>query len=373
MTCLDADVMVIGAGLAGSAAAWALTRRGAEVVVLEGRRVGHLEGSSHGSSRIFRRAYLKPEYVELTGQAQHLWSELAGEHGAPLLRRVGGIDHGPDRQIEQIKAAFDQFGVPSEMLSAAQAEQRWPGMTFAGEVLFHDEAGVINADETVRALLNCATTRGAQLREDAEVDYLEQFPDTVVAHTRDGQAHRARRVVVAAGAWESEILPVDIRDRLPATTVTQQQVFHFPLRHPEVAWPAFIHNAGNEVYGLPSGTDGGKTPAFKVAEHGRGTPTTARTRDFRVDDASRRRITDYVTRWLPGLFPEIVAETTCLYTITDDRDFVLDRVGGIVVASPCSGHGAKFTPLIGELLADLALTDKPGSARFALHPRRLAR
>ncbi|MGI8456596.1 MAG: FAD-dependent oxidoreductase, partial [Propionibacteriaceae bacterium] len=141
---------------------------------------------------------------------------------------------------------------------------------------------------------------------------------------------------------------------------------------PDVDWPVLIHTAGDEIYGLPSGSDGGPAPAFKVAEHERGTVTTATTRNYLVDPGSRSRMIDYVGRWLPGLVPEVAAETTCLYTTTDDRDFVLDRVDGIVVASPCSGHGAKFTPVLGELLADLALTDEPGSPRFALRPRRSA-
>lgn len=176
-------------------------------------------------------------------------------------------------------------------------------------------------------------------------------------------------MVVAAGAWLPELMP-DLTRRMPSITVTQQQVFHFVQRQPEVAWPVFIHKAGDEVYGLPSGTDGGPASAFKVAEHERGTVTTARTRSYRVDPASRQRMTTYVAQWLPGLVPEVSAETTCLYTTTDDRDFVLDRVDDIVIASPCSGHGAKFAPVLGDLLADLALGDSPESDRFALHPRR---
>lgn len=371
MSGYDVDVAVVGAGLAGSAAAWELARRGVNVLLLESRHVGHRDGSSHGSSRIFRRGYPEAEYVALTGRAQALWAELGAEHGAPLLHRTGGIDHGADRQIHQIKAVFDQLGITAERLTPQGAEARWPGMRFDGEVLYHGEAGVVNADETVRALVDCAVARGTRLRESVEVAHVEQLSDSVGVHTTEGMI-RARRAVVAAGAWLPEIVPQEFAVRLPATTVTQQQVFHFPRRDPEVLWPVFIHRAGDEVYGLPSGSDGGPVPAFKVAEHERGTPTTARTRDFLVDASSRRRMIDYVERWLPGLMPEVAAEATCLYTTTADRDFVLDRVDGIVVASPCSGHGAKFTPALGELIADLTLTDGPGPVRFALHPRRSA-
>lgn len=373
MTDFDADVVVIGAGLVGAAAAWALTRRGVDVLVLEGRQVGHREGSSHGSSRIFRRGYPEAEYAALTGRAQALWSELGDEVGEPLLHPTGGVDHGAGRQLGQIKAAFDQNGVRNELMSAAAAEERWPGMRFTGDVLFHPEAGVFSADQTVQALTSAAAARGADVRAGVEVEHLRQSGRGVEVMTADGVL-RARRVVVAAGAWVGELLPAEIASRFPDVTVTQQQVFHFPRREPDIAWPVLIHRAGDtaddEIYALPSGTDGGPAPAFKVAEHHRGTPTTTRTRDFVVDPASRQRMVDYVQRWLPGLVPEVAAEISCLYTTTANRDFVLDRVDGLVVASPCSGHGAKFAPVTGELIADLVLTDRQTSPRFALHPRR---
>ena len=375
MTGSDTDVVVIGAGLVGLAAAWSLTRRGAEVQVIEGRRIGHQEGSSHGSSRIFRRGYPQTDYVALTGRAQELWSELGAEVGEQLLRRTGGLDHGSGRQLEQLRAAFEQQGVPYEWLPVAAAQERWPGLRFTTGVLFHPEAGVINADQTVHALAAAATRRGARLQEQTVVEDVRQNGSHVEVTTSEGLV-RARRVVVAAGAWVSDILPPTIASRFPEHTVTQQQVFHFASREAAVDWPVLIHRAGDapddEIYALPSGSDGGTTPAVKVAEHERGAPTTARTRDFVVDEASRQRMIDYVTRWMPGLRPEVTAEITCLYTTTADRDFVLDRADGVVVASPCSGHGAKFTPVLGELVADLVLTDRQPSRRFALRPRRAA-
>lgn len=371
MSEFDVDVLVIGAGLAGSATAWALAKRGVDAHVVESHEVGHKAGSSHGSSRIFRRAYPQAEYVNLTGRAEKLWAELGSEYGEPLLRRTGGIDHGPDRGLEQIEKTFDELDVPSQLLSAAEAEARWPGMHFEGPVLFSPQSGVIDANASVRALLAGAKTRNVNLSEDSPVASIEQQGDAVLVHTGD-KTIRARRVVVAAGGWVPNLLPADIASRLPNITVTQQQVFHFVRRQPEVEWPVLIHKGGDEIYALPSGSDGGVAPAFKIGEHERGAITTAAGRDYVVDASSRERMVAYVRRWLPGLVDEVAVEITCLYTTTDDRDFVLDRVGGIVVASPCSGHGAKFTPVLGELLADLALSDEPGSDRFALLPRRSA-
>ena len=371
MAGFDVDVLVIGAGLAGSATAWALAKRGVDAHVVESGAEGHKAGSSHGSSRIFRRAYPEAEYVNLTGRAEQLWQELGAENGEPLLRRTGGIDHGPNRGLEQIQRTFNDLAVPSEMLSAEEAEARWAGMHFEGPVLYTPQSGVIDSDATLRALMTGASRRGVQTSFDAPVEQVEQQGDGVLVHSEQGSI-RARRVVVAAGGWVPELVPGDIARRLPNITVTQQQVFHFVRRQPEIEWPVLIHKDVDEIYALPSGSDGGLAPAFKIGEHERGAVTPAAGRDYVVDSSSRERMIAYVQHWLPGLEDQVAAEITCLYTTTDDRDFVLDRVGGIVVASPCSGHGAKFTPVLGELLADLALTDEPGSDRFALLPRRSA-
>ncbi|MGI8458552.1 MAG: FAD-dependent oxidoreductase, partial [Propionibacteriaceae bacterium] len=212
MSEVDADVIVIGAGLAGSAAAWALARRGVSAQVLERHQIGHHAGSSHGSSRIFRRAYPVAEYVTLTGRAERLWDELGAEHGQPLLRRTGGVDHGPGRGVDQIKRVFDDLGVAAELLDAEQAQTRWPGMSFDGPVLFTPESGVIDADTAVRALVAGATARGVEVSEQAPVERVEQRGDTVLVHRGEG-ALRARRVVVAAGAWVPDVLPSSISAR----------------------------------------------------------------------------------------------------------------------------------------------------------------
>ncbi|GAA3411408.1 FAD-dependent oxidoreductase [Streptosporangium vulgare] len=148
--------------------------------------------------------------------------------------------------------------------------------------------------------------------------------------------------------------------------MTQQQVFHFLSHDPEARWPVFVHTDGPQIYGLPSGGDGGSLPAVKVAQHDFGKPVTATTRDGVVDPASRDVVTSHVRRWLPGLAPTPLTEASCLYTITPDEDFVLDRVGPFVIVSPCSGHGAKFAPLIGRMTADLALGHTGPHPRFAL-------
>ncbi|MER5750351.1 N-methyl-L-tryptophan oxidase [Streptomyces sp. NPDC002088] len=350
---MDCDVVVVGAGLTGSSAAWQLAVRGLSVTLLEARTIGHTDGSSHGTSRIYRRAYADPHYIQLTGQAQELWDELEDRSGTRLRTRTGGLDHGTERRPEALLTLMKEHGVPAELLTPGAASERFAGMEFAGPVLFHPDAGHLDADRTVRAGVDIAAASGARVVEQSPVTGIEQPADGVLVHTGD-RTIRAGHVVVAAGPWLPELLPsIGVLPRLPRTWVTQQQVFHFRHRDPRAAWPTMVYKEGIQLFGLPSGADGGSTPAMKVAQHDGGTATTASGRDRVIDPASRETVTSWVRRWLPGLDPEPVAEASCLYTMTADEDFVIDRIGSVVIASPCSGHGAKFAPLVGSLVADL--------------------
>ncbi|MET9832266.1 FAD-dependent oxidoreductase [Streptomyces sp. NPDC006385] len=353
-------IAVVGAGLMGAATAWQLARRGHEVTLIEAYDIGHQHGSSHGSSRIFRRAYADPFYARLTGRAYEQWRELERDASTPLLRMTGGLDLGPDRDAARLADVLAAAGAPYELLGPEAATERWPHIRFTGPALYHPDAGVVDADATVAACVRRATELGAEVVTGRRVEGIDVRGKARV-RTDDGREITANTVVVAAGPWLPGLeLPV----ALPPLTVTQQQVFHFRQRDPDLSWPVLISkDATMQVFGLPSGTDGGPLPAVKVAEHDRGTPTTARTRSGVVDGASRARIGDFVRDRLPGLDPDPVAEATCLYTTTSDEDFILDRRGPLVIVSPCSGHGAKFTPLIGALAADLA------TGRTEPHPR----
>jgi sarcosine oxidase len=359
----DIDVAVIGAGLMGAASAWALSRRGVPVTLIEARDLGHTEGSSHGSARIFRRVYPDPLYVELTGRARELWQEVELAAGELLLRHTGGIDHGRRRHPRELADVLRDRGVPAALLSCREASLRWPGIAFDGPVLFQPDAGVIDADRAVAALVRCAVRNGAEWCPRSPVRLLERVAGGVRLHLPD-RSVLAGTVVVAAGGW----LPATLAGLvdLPPLTVTQQQVFHFPRRDPAHAWPVFVYLDRMSVYGLPGGRDGGPAGGVKVAEHDRGQVTTADTRTGVVDERARQRLVDFVRAHLPGLEPTPFAEKTCLYTSTANEDFILDRVGPLVICSACSGHGAKFAPLVGEFVADLATGTGPVPARFTL-------
>jgi glycine/D-amino acid oxidase-like deaminating enzyme len=362
-------VVIVGAGLAGAATAWALSRRGVPVVVLEQFTPGHRRGSSHGSARIVRRAYGDALYVALTGRAFELWRELELASGAQILRMLGGLDFGPRRDVATVASLLAAADVAHEVLPADEAARRWPGMVFDTDVVFHPQAGTMDAAGAVATMLDQASRLGAEVRHSTAA---ASVSDGRVVLT-DGSALTARCVVVAAGGWVTPLLSGVVP--LPPLTVTQQQVFHFPRRDPAAPpWPSVIHEPDeNPVYHLAGGRDGGPDDDRKIGEHDGGHATTAAGRDGVVDAESRARVIRYVQRWLPGLDPTPRGEITCLYTDTPTEDFLLDRVGDLVVCSPCSGHGAKFAPLVGELVADLVTGSGPVPDRFRLAGHRAGR
>ena len=362
-----ADAVIVGAGLAGSAAARALASRGRSVVLLEAFQPGHRRGSSHGSARIFRRAYPDPLYVRLTGQAQLLWRQLSDEAGEELVAATGAVDYGPVREQEKMHEILAGSGVPAELIPAEAAAERWPGMSFGRDpVLFHPDGGVIDPERAMAAMRGIAAARGAQVCFGSPVLRIEAGDAGATVHTAD-RSWRAPVVIVAAGAWLEPLLGRQVP--LPPLVVTQVQAFHFAPRAPG-PWPAFIRHDEVVRYGLPAGRDGEVPGAVKIGEHRLGTVTTGDGRDGVVSPAARDRVRTFVREWLGGLDPAPVGEVTCLYTSTANEDFILDRHGPFVVCSPCSGHGAKFAPLVGEIAADLAGGGTPPDPRFTLAAHR---
>lgn len=361
------DYAVVGAGLAGAATAWRLAQRGHRVAIVERSEPANDAGSSHGSARIFRYVYADPFYTRMVQDSLAGWRELEAAHGAPLVAPTGCLDHGEVRGPRQLAAVLDRAGVSHELLSPGEASERWPQFAFTTEVLWHPGAGVIDAHESVHAMVAAAVGHSATLLTGwpvASVAKSGTGPDSgYTLSSGDGRTLSARNVVIAAGGWLPGLLgglelPGGFLRSLPRFEVRQETAFHFPYRErpaPDAGWPTFIHKADwIQVYGLPGGRDAGHR-GQKVAEYNGGKVLPdASAQDGLIDPAHRARIIDYVGRHLPGLVPEPYAETTCLFTNTPHDDFVVDRADGITVLSPCSGHGAKFAPLLGELAADLA-------------------
>lgn len=356
--------VVVGAGLAGAATAWHLASRGHEVTVLERSTPANEWGSSHGSARIFRYAYPELEYTRMVIDAKRGWDELERLSGRLLITPTGSVDHGSVRRPRQLAEVLQSAGVEHELLSPEQAQHRWPQLVFDTEVLWHPGAGVLDAETAVTTMVELAMTQGAQLRTGWELSSVTRSGNGFRLSASTGEVLAAEHIIVCAGGWLPALLselslPDAFVQQIPSLQVRQEQAYHFPyeeaLEASATPWPTFIHLSENlQIYGLPGGRDA-QFQGQKVAKFNGGKVlSSARAQDRLVDESNRQQVMEYVTRYLPGVVPEPYAETTCLFTNTPNEDFVLDTVDNITVVSPCSGHGGKFAPLIGEMAADLA-------------------
>ncbi|CAN5151400.1 N-methyl-L-tryptophan oxidase [soil metagenome] len=375
-----ADVVVVGGGAMGSAAAWQLARRGREVTLLERFAPGHTNGASHGASRNFNLSYAEPEYLALLAEALPLWRELEAETGVSLLEQVGIVNHGANPAFDSVAAALSATGFESEFIDPLEAGRRWPGIRFDQRVLFTPQAGRLNADASVAALQQAAASHGARIRHRSRVTGIRESAEgrvRIEVRSSDAEGEPtgeteillARHAVVTLGAWSSALLGTSVA--LPRLVVTQEQPAHFAVRDDALFWPGFNHSPdlGDPDYAYwPSGIYGMLTPGegVKAGWHGVGPVTDPDARTYRSELGQLRALQRYAREWLPGVDPERFTEISCTYTTTADSNFVLDRVGAITVGAGFSGHGFKFTPAIGRVLADL-VEDRsaPGLFGFA--------
>lgn len=360
------EVAVVGSGVMGSAAARSLGARGVPAVLLEQFEFGHARGSSHGATRIFRYSYPDPGYVRMAVLAREAWARLAGETGEELLVPTGGLDAGADAAL--CGAALARCGVRHSWLTGEDVAERFPGIAVrAGErMLFQPDSGVLLAGRAVAALQRLAARHGVELRAQTPVLGIEPRGGRVLLRTPAGEISAAA-AIVTAGGWMTGILAGAVPG-VPPATVTLQRVRYFGPRAGSGGWPTIIEwqSAGPGWYAVPPA---GVAPGVKVAPHMSGPQVDPRSGPFGGTDAeAEAQVASYVRERLPGLDPAGFAAETCLYTTTPDDAFVLDRSGDIVVGGGGSGHAFKFGPLIGEILADLALGQPPAVplGRFSL-------
>ncbi len=346
----------------GLATAWRAAAADLRVVLLEQFELGHDRGASHGAERIFRYGYTDAAYVRLAVAADEGWRQLEADAGRRLVDRIGCVDHGRLDELEVMAASCQREGVAVEWFGPEDARRRWPGMRFASAVLHQPGAGRIRAAETLESLRTLAAGRGAELHPREVVTQLVHADDWVRVITEAG-GYVAPVAVVTAGAWAGPLL-FGHAD-LPLLTTTCERVAFFEPRDPTDSFPSFIHRDSISHYGLP-----GPSGLVKLGEHHTGPITTGDTRSFEVDPASLAALRAYASEWLPGVDPEPVDATTCLYTSTPSEDFVLDRVGPLVVGAGFSGHGFKFVPEIGRILAAMAIGEPGPGGPFMLGPGR---
>ncbi len=364
------DVIVVGIGGMGSAAAWQLARRGQRVLGLERYDIPHAMGSSHGISRIIRLPYYEdPAYVPLLRRAYELWREIEDASGEELLVTTGSIDAGPEEGglFQGALASALQHELPHEVLTAAQVGERFPAYRLpAGtRAVFQPQGGLIASERAIVAHVRAAQALGAEIHAREAVRAWRVMPSGGVAVETERGRYEADRLILAAGPWMGQLVP-----ELSRLAVPERQVLAWlqPLQ-PELfdrsRFPVFnLDVPEGRFYGFPIY----EVPGFKFGRYHhleeQGAPEALRREPDARDEALLR---DFAGRYFPEGNGPTMALRSCLFTNTPDEHFILDHLPGhgqVVLASPCSGHGYKFCSVVGEILADLATGD--GRTRHAI-------
>jgi sarcosine oxidase len=359
---------IVGLGGLGAATAYWLARRSPSVVGFERFELGHVRGASHDHSRIIRRSYHTPEYVRLTAAAYDAWAAVEADAGTRLVTVTGGLDLFPPGAAidpDPYRRSLDEVGVPHDWIDGAEVRRRWPafsrGKAVSDDVMaiYSPASGIVSARRATSTLHDLATREGAHLRPNTAVLALRPRAGEVDVVT-DGGTVRCGSVVVCADAWTNRLLgPLGHRIEL---TVTREQVSYFATAQLDDLrpgrFPVWIWMDDPSFYGFPEFAVSG---AFKAAEDCGGAPVDPDDRSFAADPIAEARLGAFVAG-LVGDRRAAVSTTTCLYTLTSDRDFVLDRLPDSPQISVGLGaaHGFKFAAWFGSELAALAGGSAPG-------------
>lgn len=357
------DSIVLGAGGMGSAAAFYLARARQRVLLLEQFEIDHQKGSSYGYSRIIRYSYDHPAYIALARAVYPMWSALEDEAGETLHITTGGLDFGPagDPMLESTFASVSSANIPHESLTPDEAHRRFPQYRFAEgwKVLYQPDSGLLAPSKCVRAHVRLAKQRGATVLDHTPVKQVTVKRDSIEVQTAN-ETFSAGKLVITAGAWAKSVLsPLGLK--LPLTPLRCQEAYFIadnPADYTTDRFPVFIAHVrsvyGDILYGLPSHENSG----VKIGIHA-GTPVNHPSEiDYTPDSASVERSRQFIGNHIPGANGPLKFARICLYTMTPDEHFVIDRhpeYPHIVFGVGFSGHGFKFSTLVGSILTDLAL------------------
>lgn len=351
------DVIVVGLGATGGAALAELARRGARVLGLEQFAIGHDKGSSHGGTRIIRLGYFEhPSYVPLLHRTYALWRELEARSGRKLMHTTGIAEMGaPDSGVVSgTLYASQTHKLPHEVLTATQTMARFPAFRLPPDYIcvFQPDGGFLAVEEALETNIALAKAAGADVQTGIKVRSVDEASGGVRV-VADGESFEADQIIVSAGAWATKLFP-----DLPLR-VTREVIAWFEASGPALFEPSrfpvfLLESPHGQHYGFPTFGQ----PGVKIAKHHHRHETVDPNAVNRVVSSSdealiRPALADHI----PAANGRLLAAKTCLYTVTPDHDFIIDRAPGstrILIASPCSGHGFKFAPVMGEVLADLA-------------------
>lgn len=353
------DAIVLGAGGMGSAAAYSLSKARQRVLVLEQFEIDHAKGSSYGSSRVIRYAYDHPIYIELLRSAYPLWLALAAEAGETLYIKTGGLDIGTLdlHSFRALSASMDAAHLSYERLTRAEVGRRFPQFRLdAGmEALYQADAGILAASKCVQAQLRLS---GAEVRDRTPVLKVIPSATHVEVHTLT-DVYQAERLILTAGSWTNDLL-APLGMALPLQVMPVQIACFQPDRpgpYEVGRFPVFMIQTedANGHYGVPTHDGVGvKLSTF----YGWETVSHPSAVDYQPSADWVEQMRGFLQHYLPDVNGALVSTRRCLYTMTPDKHFVIDRhpdYPHIVFATGFSGHGFKFTPLVGRILTDLAL------------------
>lgn len=359
------DTIVLGAGAMGSATSYYLSKQGQKVLLLEQFELDHQNGSSYGFSRIIRYSYDYPEYVELAKDNYPLWFAVEDELGEKLVIKTGGIDFGPaddDMFKNTIKSVKDS-NIDHEMLSLDEAHKRFPQFRFADDfkVLYQPDSGLVRASAAVLGHIKLAQNHGAIVKDKCPVQSINIHSDSVDV-TANGETFFAGRLVVTAGSWAKFLLEQsDIH--LPLSILRCQLNFLLPEnlneQYSAENCPVYIGHVSTlypeTVYGIPSHHESG----FKIAFHG-GKPVNHPSEVNRTPDEDNvTNLRKFMKNHIPQVASAPLKESRiCLYTMTPDEHFIVDthpEFSHVAIGAGFSGHGFKFSTIIGKMLTDIVL------------------
>ena len=374
----DYDVIVVGLGAMGSAAAYHLALRGKRVLGLDRFRPPHDQGSSHGRTRIIREAYFEHTlYVPLVRRAYELWAELERKSGQQLFLQTGGLMIGPPGGVlvTGAKRSAEDHKLQHEVLSAADLERRFPMFEPTNDLVavWEPRAGILFPERAIQTQLELAERLGAELEFEQPV--LKWEPDGQGVRVSTGSRwYRAHQLLLSAGGWMSSLL---FNLPLPLQVERQVQCWFAPASHPQLFQPAhfpiFIleHAPNRFFYGFPNLGDG-----VKAAIHHEGEITQPELLRRQAQPEDIAPVKALLMRFLPAAGGALRSTVVCMYTNTPDAHFILGyhpHCTQVLIASPCSGHGFKFAPVIGELAALLLDGQAPAFELSLFAPDRFVR
>ena len=364
---LHADVIVLGLGGMGSATAAHLARRGVSVIGLEQFHPNHDRGSSHGETRIIRKAYFEsPDYVPLLERAYELWNDLEQSSGQDLLTITGGLNIGTVDSgfVTGSTRAAREYGLTVEELSASEVSKRFPGFQLPESLmaLYDPAAGFLRPERCVQTHLDVATRNGARLIFDSPVNDWTSDESGVTVETASGR-YSADRLVITAGPWSRGV----IKGWDAPLEVWRIVNVHFDSVRPDAFAPELcpvflLEVPEGHYYGFPALPGQG----VKIGRHDVGEVCTPATINREIAAHEVEMLRNVLDTYMPGASGPVNRTLTCMYTNTPDMHFVIDHhptMPNVVIGCGFSGHGFKFVSAIGETLSDLAVD---GRSRFDL-------